>query len=308
MSWYRGPSCEPCENAEAVSLILDALNRSEKERSTGDTVPGLATEHYLDEANTVSSWRQYLPWLALLAALVVIGWLVWDRFSEEAPLQLQPLPSKAPSAELTPVNTLPVQKPPQVDSTAAVGGLAKTEVPEPPAPADAPEDTAVAQPAVPEDVIELYQQDGGANAVAVATEPAEEQAVEIERPQPVKETLANPPAAKSEPVSEENLDIEALVRQAEDDLENARLVEHPAPFLADLSQQKKNQIPTLMYSRHDYRSNSKTSAVTINGKSLRAGGVAGGGVKVVEVLPDSVVLSHQGTEFRLRALNSWVNL
>ena len=63
-----------------------------------------------------------------------------------------------------------------------------------------------------------------------------------------------------------------------------------------------------MYSRHDYRSNSKTSAVTINGRSLRAGGVAGGGVKVVEVLPDSVVLSHQGTEFRLRALNSWVNL
>jgi hypothetical protein len=48
--------------------------------------------------------------------------------------------------------------------------------------------------------------------------------------------------------------------------------------------------------------------VVLNGKELRPGGQPASGVKVVEILPDSVVLDYRGTEFRLRALNSWVNL
>ena len=43
-------------------------------------------------------------------------------------------------------------------------------------------------------------------------------------------------------------------------------------------------------------------------KQLRVGGMVAPGVKLVEILPDSVVLSHDGREFRLRALNSWINL
>jgi hypothetical protein len=163
--------------------------------------------------------------------------------------------------------------------------------------------------AVSADVIDLYQTSGGEREAAqtpIPPEPTPAETAQAARSQP--EPSAEAATALAAPVSEESLDIEALVERAENELENARLAEHPAPFLADLSQQKKNQIPTLMYSRHDYASDAKASAVTINGKSLRAGGTAGGGVRVVEVLPDSVVLSHQGTEFRLRALNSWVNL
>jgi hypothetical protein len=47
--------------------------------------------------------------------------------------------------------------------------------------------------------------------------------------------------------------------------------------------------------------------VVINGKTLRTGASAAG-VKVEEILPDSVVLEVKGNRFRLRALNSWVNL
>ena len=62
-----------------------------------------------------------------------------------------------------------------------------------------------------------------------------------------------------------------------------------------------------MYLRHDYSGDPARSSVHINGKTLRAGGSVGG-VKVVEILPDSVVLEYKGSRFRLRALNSWVNL
>ena len=62
-----------------------------------------------------------------------------------------------------------------------------------------------------------------------------------------------------------------------------------------------------MYQRHDYAEAAGQASVVINGASVRAGGSVSG-VRVDEILPGSVVLSHQGTQFRLRALNSWVNL
>ena len=62
-----------------------------------------------------------------------------------------------------------------------------------------------------------------------------------------------------------------------------------------------------MYSRHEFSSDEALSSVTINGTQLKKGGRVTG-VRVVEILPDSLVLSYQGSEFRLRALNSWINL
>jgi hypothetical protein len=106
---------------------------------------------------------------------------------------------------------------------------------------------------------------------------------------------------------EEAVDIEKLVEQAQAELKDASLTEHPVPLLSSLSQQTKDGIPTLMYQRHDYSGDPSRSSVVINGKTLRAG-ASGGGVKVEEILPDSVVLEVQGVRFRLRALNSWVNL
>ncbi len=111
------------------------------------------------------------------------------------------------------------------------------------------------------------------------------------------------PAAREEPV-----DIAKLVEQAERELKNRELAEHAAPFLVELSQHTKDQIPTIYYQRHDYAGDSARSTVLLNGRELRVGGTAAPGVKVVEILPDSVVLSHDGREFRLRALNSWINL
>jgi hypothetical protein len=123
-------------------------------------------------------------------------------------------------------------------------------------------------------------------------------------------TLAAP-AQRSEPAAaqqvEEVLDIEQLVTRAQAELDDARLAEHEVPLLATLSQQSKDEIPTLMYQHHDYSGNPAQSAVVINGKTLRTG-ESGGGVKVEEILPDSVVLTVKGQRFRLRALNSWINL
>jgi general secretion pathway protein B len=107
---------------------------------------------------------------------------------------------------------------------------------------------------------------------------------------------------------EQAVDIAQLLAQTREELDNGRLPDHPAPFIAELSQRDKDRIPTLFYQRHDYSSDSATSSVVINGKTLRAGAAPAPGVRLEEILPESVVLSQGGTQFRLRALNSWVNL
>ncbi|MEM9257776.1 MAG: general secretion pathway protein GspB [Pseudomonadota bacterium] len=81
---------------------------------------------------------------------------------------------------------------------------------------------------------------------------------------------------------------------------------HPAPMLADLSKQFRDSVPTLLYRQHMYDSE-RASTVVINGATLRVGGRTKS-VEVREILPDSVILRYQGTDFRLRSLNSWVNL
>ena len=107
--------------------------------------------------------------------------------------------------------------------------------------------------------------------------------------------------------TEQTIDIEQLVLEARQGMAEASLEEHPAPFISDLSQVSKDAIPSLIYSRHDFDAQGRSSIV-LNGKTLRQGESAAGGVKVDEILHDSVVLSHGGTQFRLKALNSWVNL
>ena len=47
--------------------------------------------------------------------------------------------------------------------------------------------------------------------------------------------------------------------------------------------------------------------MTLNGRRLLVGQRVDG-IEVLEILNDSVVLRAGGIEFRLRALNTWVNL
>jgi hypothetical protein len=290
-----------------VSLILDALNRS---RGDAESVPGLATEHTVP--GEPRNLHKYLPWAALALALVVIAWLLVDRDDvAETPFVAAELSQNVNSAltsvkeelkaravqqeaarasqspepgPLTATATPPLQPVPARQPSAAerpAGG-------EPPA---AKEPQAVADPAAQE-IEQLYAQ-------STPEEPAPSP-----EPAPREQSEAKPAVA----VSEEPVDIEQILLEARNELENSRLVEHPAPFLVELSQRTKDEIPTILYQQHDYSDSRGGSTVVLNGKTLRAGGSAGAGLTVDEILPGSVILSYRGTQFRLRALNSWVNL
>jgi general secretion pathway protein B len=271
-----------------MSLILDALNRSEAERQGAGEVPGLATEHFVGgdvDGRGRFSMFSTLPWmvLALVLAAAVIAWvLLADRESSEAPQSVVKIDSAADSGN----SVVSIQR-----EDPAVKVIPATTVASPePLPAIASPTTsqsAAADDEVSGDVAALYEQPSVAEVAPGVT------------------ATADSPASQA---GAERVDMERILAQAQSEVEDASLQAHPAPFLADLSQQRKDQIPSIMYSVHNYSGRPGESTVVLNGRSTREGVGLSGGIKVVEILPDSTVLEFQGEQFRLRALNSWVNL
>tara|TARA_B110000503_G_scaffold23427_1_gene36620 strand:- start:7259 stop:8137 length:879 start_codon:yes stop_codon:yes gene_type:complete len=292
-----------------VSLILDALNRSRQDK---DSVPNLATHHTVDKM--ASGKRQYLPWVAFSVAVVIIGGLVIGRLFA------------------TPVSDIEVGAPTeQVSKNITTAGESNsTEVKE-----DAAVEEQLVQPAVDSQAPEAPEAlEPVAAALAVNSPEPDTAPVAIETTTPISPPVAENPAVAqlyqnrnvmdaaaaqqrtssaaldlyADTGNEEPIDIARVLQSARDEMKDATLDEHPVPLLSALSQQVKDDIPTLYYQRHDYSNNTSISTVVMNSKTLKVGGNPVNGVKIEEILPDSVVLSYQGTQFRLRALNSWVNL
>ena len=102
------------------------------------------------------------------------------------------------------------------------------------------------------------------------------------------------------------IDLVAAIERAAREVGEPNLVPHPTALLENLSQQHKDQIPTIVYTEHVYAEGAAPS-VELNGQRLRPGQRAGG-ITVEDILADSVILRVNGVSFRLRALNTWVNL
>ena len=102
------------------------------------------------------------------------------------------------------------------------------------------------------------------------------------------------------------IDFADILAAAQEELGVRPLVESSEPLLETLSQQIKDDIPSLIYSEHRYDP-AGSSSVTLNGKTVKERQRVGA-FTVIEILPDSVVLRWRETQFRVRARNSWVNM
>ena len=121
-----------------------------------------------------------------------------------------------------------------------------------------------------------------------------------------EERLAPDPLEVAEmAASDPAIDLQEVMQRLALEVGEASLLPHPVGLLGTLTQQQKDTVPTIIYSAHQYGGDA--AFVELNGKRLREGGRADA-IRVLEILPDSVILNVSGTEFRLKALNSWVNL
>lgn len=292
-----------------MSLILDALNRA---RDGEHSVPNLATQHALEERRWTRS--HVVLGVALLVAVAVIVLLL-------ANIKTETLAGAGSPATVGTASTGTVASGIQTPKPEAQPSLVAQRMPKKRAQGmgassfSSVDNTTSMAPSLTEpagpDVQALYEQSTGShrtapvntsdvadNATALETVPAEAQ------PTATKEIAGGRGAIERE----QEVEIQDLIIKAQSELEDARLAEHSAPFIAELSQQKKDEIPTIYYKHHDYSNIASESRVALGTKTLQVGGRLSNGVQVDEILPDSVVLSFRGVQFRLRALNSWINL
>jgi general secretion pathway protein B len=258
-----------------MSLILDAINKSEQERPRPDTVPGVQTLHEgAVGAEQASRWRRLVwPLVAIVLALLVIA--LW--FTRSAP----PVVKEAPQAPAVPVAAA------QITQSSPVVSAPKPVVTEAPAVSQPP----VATPPgiyTSADVVALYAKKDSAKAA-----------------------VPKPSVSESEAAA---LDVEAIALAAQQALAEKPFVpvelevEDEAPFIAELSQRVKDEIPSIYFTVHHWSTVASEREVTLNGTIHREGDRIKAGLTLVAILKDSIVLDYRGTEFQLRSLNSWVNL
>ena len=303
-------------------MLLDALRRSRENETPGSGSPSVDSQHYVESGPTVfPAWGKGLLALAILILLSYALWYGYASVTESPdPHVTSPPGNDVPVAEARPV-LRPVMPP------APIAPDASSEVADPEqqrriaalyqSAAANPSDEVVEAAAEREDApaqkdsVDASRADGVIKESAgiaglpesVGTNPVRSESVDGSS---VQGSRDEPGEGEGEAAAEDNLDIAELLRRAQSELGKPVLEPHDAPLLEDLSQQQKDGIPTLMYTLHDWVPGGP-SRVVLNDQVLQVD-QQHGGFRVEEILSDSVVLNWRGIRFRLRALNSWVNL
>ena len=318
-----------------VSLILDALARAERDkRREAEPLAAMIADEDRTPATNPANRRPSLLAIAILLAAILIALATWyvrepEPAGDSAPSDDVAASPRAPSAAQTAAQAMPAAPAPDVaprsDVPAAGASVPSGNAPGTGRDARRMDAAEMALPApgttarireqrmASSEVQSLYdaaaQDDALARAGAAAGTLGGRDTATADAGAPAPAEAAarvSQEAADATDAGEEPVELERLLREVQRTANAVGLAPHPAPLLEELSQQFRDDVPTLMYLRHDYNP-AGTSTVLLNGETLAVGGRSRG-VELMEILPDSIVCRFQGTEFRLRALNSWVNL
>lgn len=130
-------------------------------------------------------------------------------------------------------------------------------------------------------VADLYQQQNNQTAQTVST--------------PIVEpTVSSAPIASSQPAISASTSPTSINQFAN------------LPEIHDLPNNILSQIPTLNYSEHNYTINS--GSVKINGRIYHINEAIANGLVIDKILEDGMILHIENYSFKMRALNSWINM
>ena len=299
-----------------MSMILDALRRSESGGLARNPQPSIAEEH------TGGSGKK---WLGVLFSVCVglgiaAGWLMRGGIAG-SPIEEQVVSTVSRSLSSGDAVTTP--KPPSVDAVLSApgtelspstprpskSGASDSEPPQNNVTADAVEADNQRIAALHQqmwlDSVSLSKADGMRSDQNGAPNSAAEKSGVSAQSEQVS-AASSSSAVSDAPSIAPPIDLVAAIERAAREVGEPNLVPHPTALLENLSQQQKDQIPTIVYTEHVYAEGAAPS-VELNGQRLRPGQRVGG-ITVEDILVDSVILRVNRVSFRLRALNTWVNL
>jgi len=308
-----------------MSMILDAIKRSKEAPEGGRSVPSLDTEHYVAPDQPI--WKKAGFKRASLAAvgmMVVVLAVLYssdrdgshtsiakggdsaERAAEErtgdavaaTPKDIvSNTQSQTPLTSSTPISGSSIQDKSSQRSSGDMRGTRPIVIPTETQPAknSGPNAKALSSlyAAMNEEAVATLDSQTASEAQTEVVPDAVDQATEVSE---ASDGLQDATA----------VDFAEILAQAQKELGVQPLVESSEPLLETLSQQTKDQIPSLIYREHNYSANGR-SEVVLNGQSLTTRQRVGP-FTVVEILPDSVILRWRETQFRVRARNSWINM
>lgn len=265
-----------------MSLILDALNRAEQERSEQQLSPGLQAAPLSATNASLSRSRGIIA--GVLAAATVFAALYLHFFSGSGsgttPL-VDSVMTVSPTVVGNTMDTLPQQ-------------LLRQTVGVQPAPA-----IALQTQSTPASALTNAQPDRG-NTPATAVN--SDTIARLYQQQPAAPTGARTASAQTPPASA------AVKMTAKPSAEQAgRAILQQIPLLATMPARFQRSVPSIDYSVHVFNEKDGSGIVSLNGSIRKIGAQISPGLRVIAILPDSVVLDYNDIQFRLLALNSWVN-
>lgn len=281
-----------------MSLILDALNKADREQDAAP-VPNLKTQHAPGNRYGVDvRWYYALAALAigllvLCAFLIVLYFRATTDATDSAVSAPNPVKPVADSAStddaenLASVRIQPILPPDSVAQTYGLSGAEQDTIAALYQPSVDQEVQTIQEPQISSQEPERAPPSPSTVDAALAKALWDESNIRYSPP-PQPKVEAPAPAQNAGPPP---ADGETLAGYAD------------VPFLHDLSVSMQNTIPTLMYAGHNYAE----GYALINKKQVQEGDTLEDQLTVYKVLADGVVFQFGNEQFKLSALNSWVN-
>ena len=308
-----------------MSMILDAIKRSKEAPEGGGPVPSLDTEHYVAPDRPI--WKKVgfkRASLAAVGVMVVVLAVLYssdrdgsdtsvakggesaERAAEEKTGDAVVAAPKDIISNTQSQTSLTSSKPVLRSSTEDESSRLSSGAMRATRPIIIPTETQPSKTGGPseEALASLYAEMN--EEVDVALDSSTDSDAEAEVVSDLRDQAAEVSEASEAIEDSRAVDFAEILAQAQKELGVQPLVESGEPLLETLSQQTKDQIPSLIYSEHNYSANGR-SEVVLNGQSLTERQRVGP-FTVVEILPDSVILRWRETQFRVRARNSWINM
>lgn len=312
-----------------MSLILDALNKSDHEQEKPGDVPDLHARHQQVEEDADDRKRMLyliaIVGLALMVAILLV--LLVLRRPAPPPVLDTVLPAAVPVTADQPLSKQPAtlsagntvsppdeeaESPPEVARPEGDPGFGRQML-------TPLEENVVISPPADDEVLALYQVQVDQEPIrirepAVKTVTPDRRAVDRNEAQQLwremneqqRRPVALPPGVEIEKLPEKPAVTEAGARpaipagvSADESVQGHTDI----PFLHELPENFQDSIPTLMYARHAY----EQGFVIINKKRYHEGDTIQGNVLLENLLADGILLRFNDRAFKLGAESSWVN-
>lgn len=296
-----------------MSYILDALKKSEQERSRG-TIPDIKAIHRPAAAEPKKS-SQWPYWILVVLLLNVAGLGYWiyhqNRQTAVANLQSNNLQIQATNDQTGSVD----------DSSARISGGEEGRKTQPAQNLQQGQNTQQTQQQLEQKLATLQQE-------PVKPKTPKPQTASSKPSQPTKQSskqAASSQAASDKPnviFSDKPLNVSATeLKNAEtvgdlaalsdvqivpeENTSAAEIMDDRVYEISELPDAVKRDLPDISFAGHVYSSSQSQRSVMLNGKKMREGEEVAKGLVLEEITLEGVVLRSQGYRFKLGALQDW---